>query len=122
MNARWRTWPELHHEGDLFELFLEGGEGAAGSLDVGGGGAGFVSGDAVAALGKEAGDEMRHLKGIETGAEELTSQEGKIVGGKFLKVLHSRLDADSRGKGYESDADGCFAREAMRTGKPSTMG
>jgi len=122
MDARWRTLPELHHEGDFFELFLEGGQRAAGGLDVGGGGAGLVGRDAVAALGEEAGDEVRHLKGIETGAEELASQEGKIVGGEFLKVLHPKLDADSTGEGYESDADGSFAREAMSTGRPSTMG
>jgi hypothetical protein len=112
----------LHHEGYFFELLLEAGQGAAGGLDVGGGSAGFVGVNAVAALGEEAGDEVSHLKGVETGAEELTSQEGEIVGGKLLKVLHSRLDADSRGEGYEFGVDDSFAREAMSTGRPSTMG
>jgi hypothetical protein len=87
--SRW-----LHDDGELFELLLEAGEGAAGCLDVGDGGASLVGGDAVAALGEEAGEQLGGLEAVEAGTQELCSEEGEIVGGELFEGAHAWLDAD----------------------------
>jgi hypothetical protein len=74
----------LHDIGEFFELFLNALQGAAAELQTRGCFAGCVIGDAVAATGEKAADEIGGLPGVEAGLQEIVAQAGEICFGKFF--------------------------------------
>src|SRR6266702_7950709 len=81
------TKTALHHHREFFELFLYALHGAAVGLEAGGRLARCVVGDAVAAAGEEAADQVGGLPGVEAGLQEIVTQAGKIGFGKFFNLV-----------------------------------
>src|SRR5260370_4704938 len=77
----------LHHHCEFFELFLYALQGAAAGFETGGCLARCVVGDAVAAAGEEAADQVGGLPGVEARLQEIFAQAGKIGFSKFFNPV-----------------------------------
>jgi hypothetical protein len=60
--------------------------GAPGNFNAGGGGAGFVVGDAVATAAEEVGDNLGSLKRIHTGLQKFIAERHEVGGRELLNV------------------------------------